>query len=85
MNFSYEELPSLKLSHIVILNLGLLCERRKTEDDYLNEFKGLEGFSKNTEEEDADTIYFKKVAHEDKARLLVASGQKRKGRGHGRP
>ena len=55
----------------------MVVERKKTEADYLDEFKDLEGFSKNTEEDDVDTIYFKKVAHEDKARLLVASAARK--------
>ena len=55
----------------------MVVERKKTEDGYLDEFKGLKGFSKNTEEEDGDTIYFKKVTHADKARLLVASAARK--------
>lgn len=53
----------------------MVVERKKTGEDYLDEFKGLKGFSKNTE--DGDTIYFKKVVYEDKARLLVASSARK--------
>jgi len=55
----------------------MVVERKKTQKDYLDEFTDLEGFSKNTEDEEDDTIYFKKVAHEDKARLLVASSARK--------
>jgi transposase len=55
----------------------MVVERKKTEADYLDEFTDLEGFSKNTEEDDDDTIYFKKVAHAGKARLLVASAARK--------
>ena len=51
----------------------MVVERKKIQKDYLNEFSSLKGFSKDTEEEGPDTIYFKKVIHADKARLLVAS------------
>jgi len=55
----------------------MVVERKKTEKDYLDEFNNLEGFSKDTEEDDDDTIYFKKVAHAGKARLLVASAARK--------
>ena len=55
----------------------MVVERKKTQKDYLNEFSSLKGFSKDTEEEGPDTIYFKKVIHEDKARLLVASSARK--------
>lgn len=55
----------------------MVVERKKTQKDYLDEFNNLEGFSKDTEEDDVDTIYFKKVLHEDKARLLVASSARK--------
>ena len=55
----------------------MVVERKKRQKDYLDEFSSLEGFSKNREKEDADTIYFKKVAHADKARLLVASAARK--------
>ena len=54
----------------------IVVERRKTEADYLEEFKDLEGFGKV--EKDGNIIYFKKVEHEGKARLLVASKAKSK-------
>ena len=55
----------------------MVVERKKTQKDYIDEFSSLEGFSKNTEEEGPDTIYFKKIVHEDKARLLVASAARK--------
>ena len=55
----------------------MVVERKKTQKDYIDEFTDLEGFSKDTEEEGPDTIYFKKVVHEDKARLLVASAARK--------
>ncbi len=67
-------------------NIGLLekkgypymvVERRKTEVHYLEEFKDLGGFKKE-EKKDGSIIYFKKVEHEGKARLLVASMAKSK-------
>jgi transposase len=54
----------------------VVVERRKTEADYLEEFKDLEGFGKI--EKDGNIIYFKKVEHNKKARLLVASKAKSK-------
>jgi len=55
----------------------MVVERKKTQKDYIDEFRNLEGFSKNTEDDEDDTIYFKKVVHEDKARLLVASAARK--------
>jgi len=54
----------------------MVVERREAERDYLPEFLNLDDF--NTKEEDGQiTIYFKKVIHDNKARLLVASMAKK--------
>ena len=53
----------------------MVVQRRETEKDYLEEFKNLDDFSK--EIEDDSTIYFKKVEYGGKARLLVASAAKK--------
>lgn len=54
----------------------MVVERRKTEAGYLEEFKDLEGFKKE-EKKDGSIIYFKKIKHNGKARLLVASKAKK--------
>jgi len=53
----------------------MVIKRRDTEEDYLEEFKNLEGFTQEVGED--NTIYFKKITHQDKARLLVASAAKK--------
>jgi len=54
----------------------MVIERRKTEADYVSQFRDLNDFRIKKDEE--GIIYFKKVEHEGKARLLVASKAKSK-------
>jgi len=54
----------------------MVIERRKTEADYIEEFKGAEETFEKIVKKEA-TIYFKKVACKDNARLLVYSEAKK--------
>jgi hypothetical protein len=54
----------------------MVVERRRCEKDYADEFSNLDDFNtreKEEDEKDGATIYFKKAVSGNKARLLVAS------------
>jgi transposase len=56
----------------------MVIERRRAQKDYLPEFSNLDGFkTEDDDEEKQATIYFKKVISGNKARLLVASREKK--------
>jgi len=50
----------------------MVVERRRCEKDYTLEFSNLDDF-KTRDDEDKETIFFKKIQYDGKARLLVAS------------
>jgi transposase len=56
----------------------MAVERRKCEKDYTLEFSNLDDFkTKDEDDEDKETIFFKKIQCDGKARLLVASRAKK--------
>jgi len=55
----------------------MVVERRGTQKDYLEEFSNLDDFNTKEDDEGQPTIYFKKITHGNKARLLTASLDKK--------
>jgi transposase len=57
----------------------MVVERRKGEKDYADEFSNLDDFNTKDEDDETrkETIFFKKIQYDGKARLLVASRAKK--------